>query len=294
MIHWTLDPSILLGLAALALLRFAPWPPLLPETSLTPVPSPALLARGTNATRRSPRQRCWRGDRGEATWLLGLIVLAIALISPLDYLADHVLFLAHMLQHLLLLLVVPPLLLLGLPAEGFAWIRRALDRLGPAACWLVQPFPAFLLSTLVVWAWHVPTFYEAALASEPLHAAEHLAFLGTALLYWWPVVRPEEHPAPMLDLFQLPYLLGAIVASSLLAALLTFAPDVLYPTYTAAAFAPARAAIGLTPLLDQQLGGLLMWVGGGLWYLLAAGGVMVRWFARDARETRLSLPQARR
>jgi cytochrome c oxidase assembly factor CtaG len=240
--HWTWDPSILLGLAALAGVWWRPARP---------------LAYGT-----------------------GLVLLGVALVSPLDYLADHVLFSAHMLQHLLLLLVIPPLLLVGLPDDGIDLVRRTVLGLGPAVSWIARPFPALAMSTVVVWAWHVPTFYEAALASEPLHALEHLSFLATATLYWWPIARPSAHPFPLADLFQFPYLLAAILASSLLSAVITFAPVVLYPTYAAPAFASTRAAFGLDPLADQVVGGLMMWVGGGLWYILAAGVVLARWFGR--------------
>lgn len=275
MSHWTLDPSILLGLAALATL------PILIRLGRRPVPGHN--RPGRSAIRRDERTRNIADPESIAflAWYGGIFFLAVALVSPLDYLADHVLFVAHMLQHLLLLLVVPPLFLVGFPAAGFALARRGISRLGWPAALVCRPFPSFLIATVVVWTWHVPAFYEAALASEPLHALEHLTFLGAALLFWWPVIRPDTHPAPMPDLFQFPYLLGAIVTSSLLAAVITFAPTVLYPTYADPAFSAVRASLGLDPPSDQVLGGVLMWVGGGFWYLLAAGVVLVRWFARS-------------
>lgn len=274
MTRWTLDPSILVGLLALGAL-----PVLGPRIRLRRWPEEALL--GGPRDNRTVGSVAGTGSLASLAWYGGVFVLAIALVSPLDYLADHVIFAAHMLQHLLLLLVVPPLFLAGFSREGFRLARRVIARLGWPARLVCRPFPSFITATAVVWTWHVPVFYEAALASEPLHALEHLSFLATALLFWWPIIRPEAHPAPMPDLFQFPYLLGAIITSSLLAAVITFAPTVLYVTYTDPAFSAVRASLGLDPPSDQVLGGVMMWVGGGFWYLLAAGLVLVRWFARS-------------
>jgi cytochrome c oxidase assembly factor CtaG len=209
----------------------------------------------------------------------GLLALALALLSPLDRLSDVYLFSAHMLQHLLLLEVVPTFLLLGAPAEFFPPVRRVLAVGGLR--WLSAPLTALLLSCAVIWLWHLPLLYELALGNEAIHAGEHLCFLVTATLFWWPVLRPETHPRPSPELLQFPYLLAAAVSSTMLAALITFSANVLYPTYALAGpWATMRLALGWTPLVDQQVGGLLMWIVGGMWYLGAAGYLFQRWFSR--------------
>ncbi len=253
---WTFEPSIVLGLLGLALAYTL-----------------ALTRMGWSA---SPAQILAFGA--------GLLTLALALLSPLDTFADQILFSAHMLQHLLLLLVVPLFLLLGLPDAAFARSLQA-PLLRIVLKLLAPPLPAFLLSLLILWLWHVPTFYEAALRDETLHACEHLCFLASAALFWWPIVRPSTYPWSMPELVQLLYLFGAAVSSTMLAALITFSADVLYPSYTAIGpFAVARDSLGLTPLTDQQAGGLMMWIGGGLWYFGACGVVFARMFSSPAND----------
>jgi cytochrome c oxidase assembly factor CtaG len=259
---WAWEPSILGGVAGLA----------------------AAYAYSTRAYWRRPLSRA-TALRGLA-FLAGLLTLIAALVSPLDVLADRYLFSAHMAQHLLLLLVAPPLLLLGLPPP----LARALIRpplLAAIERRLGQPAVALVLFTGAMLVWHVPRFYEAALANERLHAAEHLTLLGTAVLFWWPVVQPGAASAALGHVGAILYLFVASAPGTLLGAVLTFASTPLYPTYTAAddplGLHPlTRGAWGLLPGVDQQLGGLLMWVPGGLVYLLGIGVVFLRLFADAA------------
>jgi putative membrane protein len=249
-IAWNIDPSIILGIAGLGV-------------AYVLLPAKAGLC---------PR-------RGQVVaFISGLAALALALISPLDDLSDHYLFTAHMLQHLLLLLVVPLLLLHGLPDGVFVAMRRIW-----VARWIIwklaPPLPAFLISVVALWVWHTPSIFEAALHDETLHAVEHLCFLGSATLFWWPIARPATYPWPLPDLFQLVYLFGETLSSTLLAALITFASGVLYPTYLEGGpYALVRETLGLTPLADQQVGGLLMWVVCSAWYIAAAAITFFRWF----------------
>ncbi|GAC1427501.1 MAG: cytochrome c oxidase assembly protein [Chloroflexota bacterium] len=212
----------------------------------------------------------------------GVLVLLLALLSPLDRLGDTYLFSAHMLQHLLLVLVVPPLVLLGLPSEAAA---RALQ--WPPARWvermLARPLVAWVLGIGTLWAWHLPLFYEAALASPGLHVVQHLTFLVTSTVFWWPVVAPAagRRLAPLVTV---PYLITAGMANSILGVILTFAPPGLYPAYQHSAGAAeilrmVRWGWGLSYAADQQVGGLLMWVLGGPVYLLAGLGALARWWA---------------
>ena len=220
-------------------------------------------------------------------FLAGLLVLLLSLVSPLALLAEVYLFSAHMLQHMLLVLVVPPLLLLGLPPPA---ARSALARtpLGRTERLLAHPAPAWGLFNAGLWLWHLPALYDAALRQPGLHVVEHLIFLATATLFWWPVIAPAaglvERPrlAPWAALL---YLGAALVAGTVLGILLTFAPPDLYPSYRQPddrlGLVPLlRDGWGLGPAADQQLGGLLMWIPGGLIYSLAMLVIFAHWFSQ--------------
>ena len=221
-------------------------------------------------------------------FVVGVIVLLLALDSPLDTLADTYLFSAHMAQHLLLLLVVPPMLLLGLPASLLApaWRTPRLRRLVRT---LSRPAVAWGVGIGTIWVWHVPVLYNATLGSAAAHLVEHVSFLATGVVFWWVVLGPLREArlsAPAAAL----YLLAATLATSVLGILLTFTRVGLYPAYLhpgdPLGIAPLiRTGWGLSPEVDQQVGGLLMWIPGGLVYLVAMLGVLVRWFgAADERE----------
>ena len=206
----------------------------------------------------------------------GVALALIALASPLDTLGDEYLFTAHMLQHLLLILGVAPLLLAGTPG----WLMR--DLLGALHLtgfvrWARHPLVAFLSFNLIFAFAHVPAFYELTLANESLHAAEHLVFVLTAMLMWMPVLSPvPDIAAPYPPLGQVLYLFLQTVPASLVGALLAMAGVASYATY---ALAPRVSP--LSPLEDQQLAGLLMWVGGGLYFLIATGVVFFAWASRE-------------
>jgi len=201
----------------------------------------------------------------------GWSLLAAALLSPLDAWAEQ-LFCAHMLQHELLMLAAAPLLVLGRPLAAWAWAlpqgrSRALGAFFRTPGWQVgwqaitRPLGAWALHALALWGWHLPALFDAALHNEAVHALQHTSFLGTALLFWWSVLRPQARrrttagPA-LLSLFT------TLLHTGALGALLTLAPQALYmdPRATALPW-------GLDPLADQQLGGLLMWVPGSIVYL---------------------------
>lgn len=244
---WIWEPSVLVGCAA-------------------------LLGLYLIAVRGRISQRAW-------SYVAGLGVLLIALLSPLEVLGDTYLFSAHMVQHLLLVLVVPPLLLLGIPprlaAKVLDWPpARRLERL------LAQPVVAWLLGIGFVWIWHVPALYNAALAHETLHIVEHLCFLVTSTIFWWPVCSPllAHRLSPPLTLI---YLMAAGMANTLLGIFLAFLP-VLYPAYlhpldSLGILPLLRGQWGLTPAVDQQLGGFLMWVPGSFPYLAGMVMAFMRW-----------------
>jgi putative membrane protein len=206
----------------------------------------------------------------------GILLALVALASPLDTIADEYLFTAHMLQHLLLILGVAPLLLAGTPG----WLLRELlrvTRLTGFVRWARHPLIAFFGFNLIFALAHLPAFYELTLAIEPLHAAEHLLFIATAMLMWMPVLSPvPDISAPYPPLGQVLYLFLQTVPASLVGGLLSLSGTASYPTY---ALAPRITA--LSALEDQQLGGLIMWVGAGIYFLLATGVVFFAWASRE-------------
>jgi cytochrome c oxidase assembly factor CtaG len=248
--HW--HPEVVAGLGLLLALYLLAGGPL--RRRLTPGPGPA--------------------GRQVAAFAGGVAVLALALLGPLAEWAEHVALSAHMAQHLLLTLVVPPLWLLGTPP----WLLSPLARtpgVGRAGFVLTRPVVALGLASAVLVLWHIPRFFEAALRTDALHALEHLTFLGTALGLWWPVAGPRlpEWPRPSPPA-QLLYLFLATIPMTVVSAPITVAETVLYPFYTDAV---ARGVWPLPPRADQELAGVLMWVGGSLPYLVAGTIVYFRW-----------------
>lgn len=264
-----------------------------PHAALDPVAVTALVILAGVSAAGTARLRRQRGPgrglpRGRAASLLSaLVLLWLALVWPLEPLAEASAA-AHMTQHMLLILAVPPLFLVGrggavllhgLPSGLRRGTGAAVRRLrGP---WRVlgRPGTAFVLHLTAVWMWHAPAAFEAALASWWVHLAEHLTLLVTAVLLWGAVLEARRGDAR--GLANAAFLtLGTLMHTGLLGALLTFAPAPLYPSYQGVA--PG----GLTPLEDQQLAGLIMWVPGGAGYvagfLLVAGGWLRRAEGRSA------------
>jgi putative membrane protein len=217
----------------------------------------------------------------QAAFAGGVLAMLLALASPLDDLSDHYLFTAHMLQHLLLTLVAAPLLLLGTPGWLLHDILRT-TRLLSVARLARHPVLAFGLFNLIFSLAHVPPVYELALADEPLHAAEHLVFLATAVVMWMPVLSPLPDLLPRYPpLGQVLYLFLQTIPSGIVGALLAASGSAVYATY---ALAPRISP--LSPQDDQQLGGLIMWVGTGLYFLIASGVVFFTWASREEAANR--------
>jgi cytochrome c oxidase assembly factor CtaG len=217
--------------------------------------------------------------RRAACFLAGCAVLVLALLSPLDALADRS-FAAHMLEHELLMLVAAPLLVLSAPVGIALWAlphgaRLALGRAGKAPGWLrvwracAGLGCATALQAIALWAWHVPALFALALERPGWHVVQHLCFLGTALLFWhavWRAPRWRGIGGTVGALF-----LTATVSGAL-GALMALAKGPWYVDYAALGLSP----FGLTPLQDQQLAGLLMWVPGGLVHAGAALWLLAR------------------
>ena len=246
-----------------------------PEVVLLAAAAAALYAR---ALRWAP------ATRGQAArFVAALAAVLLALNGPLHDLSDWYLFSAHMVQHLVLTLVAPPLLLSGLPpAMMDALLRPVLARRAPAAVarTLTRPLPAFALYAVGLIGWHFPAPYNAALEMHGWHIVEHLVLMSTALVGWWPVLSPSRMLPPLPYAAQLLYLFVFGMPMTVVAAMIASAEHVLYPFYEA-----APRITDLTPLADQRLGGLIMWVPSGLIPLAAFTIVFFRWVAAEADET---------
>ncbi len=222
-----------------------------------------------------------RATRHTILFALGTAVLFIALTSPLDPLGDDYLFSAHMLQHLLLCFAAPPLWILGLPSGWVSGVlahppfRRAERALG-------RPAVAWALGIGTLWIWHLPVLYNLTLASEAIHIGEHLTFIVTGTIFWWPVLAPDPlrrltGPGAVF------YLFAGGLANTVLGVLLTFAPLGYYPAYQhpedeLGALSLIRVGWGIDPKSDLELGGLFMWVLGGFVFLWAIVSALARWY----------------
>jgi putative membrane protein len=235
--------------------------------------------------------------RRAAAFFAGILTLLIALVSPLDRVAGA-LFSMHMVQHLLLVVVAAPLLVYSAPLSPVLialprpWRRKAgrvsaTPATRTAAHWILNPLVVWWLQAVALWLWHIPALYEAALRSNWWHALEHAMFLSTALLFWWVVIQPHGRRRLGLGLTVV-FLFTTMIQSSALGALITFAPSTWYTAH-----AEYTAAWGISPLGDQQLAGLIMWVPGGLVYLGAALAAFAFWFRSMDRHHALSSPEER-
>ncbi|HKQ57238.1 MAG TPA: cytochrome c oxidase assembly protein [Candidatus Eisenbacteria bacterium] len=208
----------------------------------------------------------------------GLLVMYFALNGPIHDLSDYYLFSVHMVQHLLLTQLMPPLLLLGLP--GFA--LRPL--VGPPAVLaiarvLTRPPVAFALYTLSFTGWHLQPAYDLMMRNHNVHIVTHLQFMVTAMIMWWPILSPLREVPRMSYGGQMLYLFLIGIPMMVVAALITLAEVVLYPWYSA-----SPRVWGLSPLDDQKLGGITMWVPGGLFYWVVMSFVFFAWVRRERRE----------
>ena len=260
---WHPDPTVIAGLAALGGLYVA------------------ALLRGRAQGRRVKAVKV-------VSFFAGLAVLLGSLTGTLHDLSDYYLFSAHMVQHLLLVFAMPPLLLYGTPGWMLLPLLRhpLVQRLGRH---LTRPSGAFVSFNLVLVAWHLPPLYDLAMDHHGVHIVQHLMIMVVSVILWWPVLSPSPelprapYPVQMLYLFVVG--LPMVVVSIFI----TMAESVLYPYYAAA----PRVWEALTPHADQHVGGLIMWIPGGLVFLLVISVVFFRWQVaggHDGSPTRLGAP----
>ena len=253
---WSLDPGILIPLVLTALLYLRG-------------------AKRIHGVSSKQRLYFWAG------WSL----LCVALLSPLHPLGAA-LFSAHMSQHELLMVVAAPLLVLARPLVALMWgaplrWRRPLGqwskRKSVQASWrfFTHSMTAWWAHAAALWLWHIPRFFQATLDNDWIHSAQHASFLASALLFWWSLFYTPgkaRYGASVL------YLFTTAVHTSILGALLTFASTVWYPAYAA-----KTSVWGLTPLEDQQAGGLIMWIPAGLVYVIAGLALFAEWLRESDR-----------
>ena len=263
---WSLEPTVVLGVLALA--------------------AGYLYLTGPRNRRSSGLAERPVTTAQRTAFLGGLLTLFAVLAPPLDDWSDHYLLSAHMVQHLLLTLAVPPLLLLGTPAWLLAPLhRRAIvDRVGR---FLTRPVVAFVLFNAVFILWHMPVLYDAALRNEGIHVAEHLLFLVTGVLAWWPVVGPQPGWPRLSAPLQCLYYAAQTIPGGIVGAFITLAEPGLYRPY-----AVARRIFGLDLATDQEIAGLLMWVATSTIYLVLLTIIFFRWAGReDAAERSAIAPR---
>ncbi len=238
----------------------------------------ALYLQGVGARRRRGLRRPSRRSVGAT--ICGLAIAALAVSGPADSLADQ-LFWVHMIQHLVLVSLAAPLIVLGDPfltideispdawrraggrASGSLWGSTARARRTAVVAWVAW--------TVVLLGWHAPLAFDAALRANRLHALEHLTLLVSAVGFWWPILLPGPRarigpPAAIAGV------VGASMIMAMLGAALVFSPTIWYPSYRT-----AELARGISPLTDQQLAGSIMWVPAGLLYLGVAAWLFVSW-----------------
>ena len=242
---WPLDPTVYAGLAALFLGHA--W----------------LASRADDA---KPKHSLYFG--------FGLIALWVALETPIDTISDHYLDSVHMLQHVLLGFVAPPLMLLGLSRKMAGLLSRV-----PFVRAITEPIPAQVVAAGVMIAWHLPPLYDATLRSESLHIVEHLMFIGAGLLLYWPMLEATSAHArwqlsPGLKLL---YMLAATLPQDGVALVLLFSREPFYDFYVQA----PRLVSSLTPLIDQTLAGATLMVLGKATMAIAALAVFFRWFGDE-------------
>jgi putative membrane protein len=269
---WTFEPWVVICLALSALLY------------------------GLGLARLWPRSGAGRAQlrRRACSFFAGWLVLAAVLVSPLDALGS-LLFSAHMLQHEAMMIVAAPLLVLGRPFALWMWglppgwrkpVGAAVQGRALQLGWSLLTWPVFawLFHAAVLWLWHAPLLFEAALHSNAIHTLQHVSFFGSALLFWWAVLgdggfRPQRGLSML-------YIFTTMAHTGALGALLTWSGIVWYPSYVG-----AGEAFGMDALEDQQLGGLIMWVPGGLAYLIAGLALASQWLGRSAPPAKAGLPR---
>jgi cytochrome c oxidase assembly factor CtaG len=223
----------------------------------------------------------FRFDFRTINFTLGLLIVFLAFVSPVDKLGEDYLFSAHMLQHMMLGLFAPPLLVAGLPQSLVSAVLK-LPLMARAERILGHPILTLIVGVGTFWIWHLPRLYDLALDNDFVHAVEHMSFLITGCMLWWPVFKPIE-ASRLKPLWAIVYLAAAMIPGTVLGIIFTLADTPYYSTYAhpkdeLGALTLIREGWGLSQLEDQKLGGAIMWEPMGAIFLWAMMMKMVAWF----------------
>jgi putative membrane protein len=251
--EWSLHPSVLIGVALFGALYFYGIGPLRRRRAL------------------GPPAEWWR----VLCFASGLVVMLGSLNGPIHDLSDTYLFAIHMAQHLLLTLLLPPLLLAGTPGWLLDWLLRP-PAIRMAARFLTKPVVGGVVFSVVLLIWHTVDAYDLMMRNHDVHVATHLMFIAAAVLLWWPVTSPSAVLPRLGPGMGMLYLFLVQIPMQILGAIITFADAPLYTWY-----AQAPRTWGLSPLDDQKLGGLLMWIPGNLWIWGAMSALFFQWARRE-------------
>jgi putative membrane protein len=210
--------------------------------------------------------------------IFAIILVLVALAVPMTIFGMYFMFTVHMVQHLLLSLAVPPLFLLSIPSWRFRQFFEQHKRIDRVVTMLTNPFFASALFNAMLWAWHAPPLLAAMMGNEGLHQFVNLLYLVTGLLFWWPLLNPTGEEKRALPLGgKLAYFFFSDMPMMLLGAGMTFSPS-LY------SFTMTNPSMKMTvPLLDQQIGGLLMWVVGSIFFIVLASIIFLRWMLKQEK-----------
>jgi putative membrane protein len=208
-----------------------------------------------------------------------LVIMFLSLNGPLHDLSDAYLFSAHMVQHLVLAFVVAPMLLLGVTGD---MLRPLISRprIRKVAEWGLAPVRCFAIFNVVIAAWHLPPMYNYALAHHPVHIAQHLLILAASVIMWWPILSPLPELPRLSYPGQMLYLFLMSIPMAIVAVYIAYADGILYPLY-----ASAPRVWGISPMNDQMIGGLIMWIPGGFFFYTVISVVFLRWNQRGAEDS---------
>jgi putative membrane protein len=266
---WSWEPGIVIPLVLMTVLYFA----------------------GSHRIRhRNPSRPAIRGWEVACFWA-GWFSLVLALDSPLHKLGE-VLFSAHMAQHEVLMVIAAPLLVISKPLIAVLFSLPEPWRIRSGALtkarsfqsawtWITGPIVVWAIHGLTIWGWHIPLLYEATLDNEWVHALQHISFLGTALLFWWTLIQGRYGRLGYGVAFV--YVFTTALHTSILGALMTFTSHIWYPIYTG-----RTSAWNLSPIEDQQLGGLIMWIPSGAVFLVVGLAMFAAWLGESERRQQLS------
>lgn len=266
--HWILDPKIAVAVIGITALYLAWMGPL---------------------NRRRPGVENRPVSQAQIRWfILGSIVFLISLGPPIDDWSHFFFVSAHMVQHLLLMFVVVPLWMLGIPA----WVYQPIVQHRRAAwllTWIPRAVPGFVLASIIMGLWHIPLLYDATLENELLHTTQHFFFLVAGFLFYWPLMSPVPESPRLSPPLQCLYLFAQTIPAGIVGAMITYAAPGLYPHYNQATIRPW----GIDLKTDQEMAGLIMWVGMNTYFLVLITIIFMRWANGEERKDFAAMDQER-